>query len=129
MGLITPKNGLVPKYLFHLMTSESYKNFIGELADGANINNLKFEDLRRFPVPHPDRSEQERIVRILDTAFAAIKIAKINTDKNLQKQPRSVREPSARCYDSIAQNEWAAGTSTSSRGAVRDGWITTPPWR
>ena len=51
MGMITPKNGLVPKYLFHLMTSESYKNFIGELADGANINNLKFEDLETVSGP------------------------------------------------------------------------------
>lgn len=46
MGMITPKNGLNSKYLFHLMTSPDYKDFIGELSDGANINNLKFDDLR-----------------------------------------------------------------------------------
>jgi len=27
------------------MTSEAYKDFIRELSDGANINNLKFDDL------------------------------------------------------------------------------------
>ena len=84
MGMITPKNGLLPKYLFHLMTSDTYKDFIGELSDGANINNLKFDDLRRFSVPHPKPEEQQRIVGILDKAFAGIATAKANAEKNLQ---------------------------------------------
>jgi len=84
MGMITPKNGLVPKYLFHLMTSDAYKNFIGELSDGVNINNLKFDDLKKFQVPHPARPEQQRIVGILDEAFDSIGTAKANTEKNLQ---------------------------------------------
>ena len=37
MGMLTPLNGLSPRYLFHLMTSEDYKDFIGALSDGANI--------------------------------------------------------------------------------------------
>lgn len=84
MGMITPKNGLLPKYLFHLMTSDAYKDFIGELSDGANINNLKFDDLKRFLVPHPPIPEQQRIVGILDKAFDGIAMAKNNAEKNLQ---------------------------------------------
>jgi type I restriction enzyme S subunit len=84
MGMITPRNGLTPRYLFHLMTSGSYKDFIGELSDGANINNLKFDDLRGFPVPHPDPREQHRIVAVLDEAFAGIATAKANAEQNLQ---------------------------------------------
>ena len=84
MGMVTPKNSLLPKYLFHLMTSDAYKNFIGELSDGVNINNLKFDDLRRFAVPHPPLAEQERIVGILDEAFEGIATAKANAEKNLQ---------------------------------------------
>lgn len=84
MGMITPKNNLNSRYLFHLMTSPSYKNFIAELSDGANINNLKFDDLKKFPIPHPPLSEQKRIVAILDKAFDGIAIAKANTEKNLQ---------------------------------------------
>jgi type I restriction enzyme, S subunit len=84
MGMITPKNGLVPKYLFHLMTSDSYKDFIGALSDGANINNLKFDDLKRFAIPYPARPEQQRIVGILDEAFDGIATAKANAEKNLQ---------------------------------------------
>ena len=84
MGLITAKKRLLPKYLFHLMTSGNYKEFISELSDGANINNLKFDDLQRFPVPHPDYPEQQRIVGILDEAFEGIATAKANAEKNLQ---------------------------------------------
>ena len=84
MGMITPKSGLVPKYLFHLMTSDAYKDFIGELSDGANINNLKFDDLRKFQVPHPPLPEQQRIVDLLDEAFEGIATAKANAEKNLQ---------------------------------------------
>jgi type I restriction enzyme S subunit len=84
MGMITPKNGLVPRYLFHLLTSGAYKDFIGALSDGTNINNLKFDDLRNFPVPYPPRPEQQRIVGILDEAFEGITTAKANVEKNLQ---------------------------------------------
>ncbi|MHB9096730.1 MAG: restriction endonuclease subunit S [Syntrophales bacterium] len=84
MGLITPKNGILPKYLFHLMTSEAYKDFIGALSDGANINNLKFDDLKKFLLPHPPLPEQQRIVGILDEAFDGIATAKANAEKNLQ---------------------------------------------
>lgn len=84
MGMITVKNGLCPRYLFHLMTSPLYKDFIEGLSDGVNINNLKFDDLRNFQVPYPPPEEQQRIIRILDEAFEAIATAKANAEKNLQ---------------------------------------------
>jgi type I restriction enzyme, S subunit len=84
MGMVTPKKGLLPKYLFHLMTSDAYKEFIGELSDGTNINNLKFDDLKKFQVPHPNPDEQVRIVGLLDEAFEGIAIAKANAERNLQ---------------------------------------------
>ncbi len=84
MGMITPKDDLVPKYLFHLMTSDAYRNFISELSDGANINNLKFDDLKKFLIPHPAISEQQRIVAILDEILPSIDKAKENAEINLQ---------------------------------------------
>jgi type I restriction enzyme S subunit len=84
MGQITPTSGVESRYLFHVLTSPAYRTFIAALSDGANINNLKFDDLRRFPVPLPAISEQRRIVAILDEAFEAIATAKANAEKNLQ---------------------------------------------
>ena len=83
MGMLTPKKELQSKYLFHLMTSAAYTDFIAALSDGVNINNLKFDDLRRFEVPLPPLPEQQRIVSILDEAFAGIATATANAEKNL----------------------------------------------
>ena len=66
MGLLIAGPRLLPMYLFHLMTSQRYKDFIASLSDGANINNLKFDDLGKFPVPLPTLTEQARIVAVLD---------------------------------------------------------------
>lgn len=84
MGMITPKKDLHSKFLFHLMTSSAYKDFIAAVSDGANINNLKFDDLKKFIIPIPPPTEQQRIVAILDKAFASIATAKANTEQNLK---------------------------------------------
>lgn len=84
MGQVTPKEKLDSKFLFYLMTSDNYKKFINELSDGANINNLKFSDLGQFEIPLPPLPEQQRIVSILDEAFAAIAKAKANAEHNLK---------------------------------------------
>ncbi len=70
MGLLTPHDDLDPRYLYYLMTSGAYNNFIGALAAGMNINNLKFDDLKRFEVPYPLIDEQRRIVRRLEALQA-----------------------------------------------------------
>lgn len=84
MGQITPAPGVNDRYLFHALTSPAYKGFIEALSDGVNINNLKFDDLRQFPVPVPPVAEQRRIVAILDEAFEGIATVKTNAERNLQ---------------------------------------------
>lgn len=70
MGLIKPHEEINAKFLFYLMISDNYKEFIHTLADGANINNLKFSDLSNFPIPLPPLPEQQAIVRKLDALRA-----------------------------------------------------------
>lgn len=84
MGMLTPSADVFPRYLFHLMTSGDYKDFIGALSDGANINNLKFSDLQHFSAPVPPLPEQHRIVAVLDSAFDSIATAKASAEQNLQ---------------------------------------------
>lgn len=84
MGQLSPNDSLIPKYFYYALTSESYKQFISELSDGANINNLKFSQLERFEIPVPSIEEQQRIVAILDEAYAGIATATANAEKNLQ---------------------------------------------
>ena len=66
------------------MTSEAYKSFIASLSDGANISNLKFDDLARFKIPCPSLTEQHRVVALLDEVLASLATAKAGTEKNLR---------------------------------------------
>lgn len=84
IGQINPSEKIDSKYLFYCLSSETYKDYISNLTDGVNINNLKATDLKSFQIPLPPLPEQQRIVSILDKAFAAIDKAKANAEQNLQ---------------------------------------------
>lgn len=112
MGMITPRPDVDPKYLFFLMTSPDFKDHLGRVTDGANINNLKFSDIKDFPVPVPPLPEQQRIVGILDQAFEGIAKAKANAERNLanakelfESERESLfledAEAEERCFDEI----------------------------
>ena len=70
MGLLVPSDQVLPKYLFWLTRSDSYRDFINTLSDGVNINNLKWSQLSRFSVPLPPIPEQKQIVATLDKLSA-----------------------------------------------------------
>ena len=84
MGMLTPNEKIDSKYLYWLTQSRAYSEFIRGLSDGANINNLRFGQLAKFPVPLLSLPEQKRIVSILDTVFADLEQARAKTEQNLK---------------------------------------------
>ena len=126
MGMVTPKVVLHAEYLFHMMTSPSYKKFIDELSDGVNINNLRFEDLGRFPVPYPPLVEQRRIVSILNKAFEGIATAKANAKKNLQ-HARALFESHLHSVFADAWQTHSLGTLSALASNITDGDHLPPP--
>lgn len=85
MGLLVPDEAIVfPRYFYYALITPIYKSFIKGLSDGANINNLKFADLKEFEIPIPSISEQQRIVSLLDAEFAKIDTLKANAERNMQ---------------------------------------------
>lgn len=97
MGLLKPNEGLLPKYLHWLMRSDAYWTFIDGLSDGANINNLKFNQLSEFPIPLPSLEEQQRIIAVLDEAFESLARAHAHAEANLQ----NARELSAAAVEAV----------------------------
>ena len=83
MGLIIPKENIIPRFLYYMLITPAFKDRILHLTDGANINNLKYSDLKDFILNIPPLSEQQRIVGILDEVFENIEKAKQNTLQNL----------------------------------------------
>ena len=84
MGLLIPSESIYPRFFYYALISENYKKFIKSLSDGANINNLKFQDLSNFEIPVPPHEEQKRIVKILDEKIAQLETIKTNAKTNLQ---------------------------------------------
>lgn len=59
-----------PRYLGHFFQSPGYRRRISELAEGANINNIRNEDIDNLEAPLPPLHIQEQIADTLDKADA-----------------------------------------------------------
>ena len=127
MGLITPKEKLNSNFLFHLLTTDKYKKFISELSDGANINNLKFVDLGQFEVPIPPLPEQQRIVSILDEAFATIAKAKANAEQNLKNAKELFESYLQEVFEKKGE-DWIEKTLKEVCAKITDGTHQTPKY-
>ena len=72
---------LIPRFLQLLFLRE--QKFLDRIATGTAHRTIYYPDLKAFHILHPSRQEQERIVEVLDEAFAAIDKAKANIERNL----------------------------------------------
>ncbi len=79
---ILPNNKIIPEYLFYCLLSKK-EELIAQAVGGAqpNISQIKVRNTKILLIP---LSEQQRIVAILDEAFAAIAKAKTNAEQNLK---------------------------------------------
>jgi type I restriction enzyme S subunit len=79
---ILPNDKTIPEYLFYCFLSKK-EELVAQAVGGAqpNISQIK---IRNTKIPLPPLPEQQRIVAILDEAFAAIAKAKENAEQNLK---------------------------------------------
>jgi len=80
---------LIPRFLFYGLNR--YLKAIEDVTGFATVKHLSSKQILEIKFPLPPIAEQKRIVKLLDEAFAAIDIAKANTEKNL-KNAREVFE-------------------------------------
>jgi len=79
--VIRPKrNKVLDKWLIYYLNGEDLSDFI----TGMTVPKLNQGKLREIPIPLPPIPEQQRIVAILDQAFADIENARANAEKNLK---------------------------------------------
>jgi len=72
------------EFLYYLLSSPYVFNQFDYLAAGSTVRNLNIALVSSVQVPIPPLPEQQRIVSILDEAFAAITKAKANAEQNLK---------------------------------------------
>ena len=82
VGKFIPKKFLNKAFLYYFLTTKVEESL--RIAAGAAQPNLSTEQINNFEIPLPPLPEQQRIVSILDEAFAAIAKAKANAEQNLK---------------------------------------------
>jgi len=71
---------VLDNWLVHFLNHSDLTEFVS----GLTVPKLNQGNLRRIPIPVPPLPEQQRIVGLLEEAFAGIATAKANAEKNLQ---------------------------------------------
>jgi len=75
---------LEPAFLcYYIQSPDGLKSITGQMT-GMAIKRIILHDIKLATIPVPPLPEQQRIVRILDSAFEGIATAKANAEKNLQ---------------------------------------------
>ena len=65
-AVLRPTSAVVPRFLYYWLQSGEFKTWRDRQAKGANIQNIRHSDLSNLAVPLPAKSEQSRIVELLD---------------------------------------------------------------
>ncbi|HBZ35891.1 MAG TPA: restriction endonuclease subunit S [Rikenellaceae bacterium] len=82
--IVRPKPVVIRAFIMAYFGSRICAEMIIMHSNGAAQPNLSAQSLRKFQIPIPPLPEQQRMVAILDEAFAAIAKAKANTEQNLK---------------------------------------------
>jgi type I restriction enzyme S subunit len=78
------KKKLLSKWFLLYSLSQEYQNEVNKQVSGATRQRISRKNLGLIEIPLPPLPEQQRIVAILDEAFAAIAKAKANAEQNLK---------------------------------------------
>ena len=118
--------GLEPDFLKHLLIAEG-KDLL-RFASGSVHQTIYFPEAKAFHVCLPDRSEQQRIVAILDEAFAGIATANANAEKNLrncrewaERQLATVLDEASKTEEARTLDSLVAPSCSLSYGIVQPG--------
>ncbi|GAB6112472.1 restriction endonuclease subunit S [Desulfomicrobium salsuginis] len=85
MIVITPlKDVITGPFLSFFFNSPDMQQGFEEIRSGSTVPHLTCGAVKELQVPIPPLFEQQRIVAILDEAFAGLATAKANAEKNLQ---------------------------------------------
>lgn len=71
-------------FLKYWFLTDNISNKINDTSTGARMPRANMNEVLTFEIPFPPLSEQQRIVEVLDNAFAKIDAVKQNAERNLK---------------------------------------------
>ena len=89
---------------YYIRSKEGFEQITGQMT-GAAIKRIILKTIKSSRMPLPSLTEQERVVMILDEAFAAIATATANAEKNLANA-RKIFESELNAVLCSTGNEW-----------------------
>lgn len=81
---LRPKRELLRKFLLFWLLSDRTRERINATCTGARMPRAQMTEVLDFEIPVPPLAEQQRIVDVLDRAFAGLAVAKANAEQNLR---------------------------------------------
>ena len=99
------KKSIIPSWFIYYTLSREYQIQVTQHISGATRQRISRKNLGLIEIPLPNISEQQRIVTILDKAFATIAKAIVNAEKN-QKSSRCIFEIYLKNIFSNFNDEW-----------------------
>jgi type I restriction enzyme S subunit len=115
-GIRTDKRRLFGRFLFLALQSGDVRKDLLSRASGATAQGIRQSELRHVVIPVPPLPEQQRIVALLDEAFAGLATAKANAEQNLQNA-RALFESH---LQSVFANQWLTGELVTLREFATD---------
>jgi len=82
--VLRPKQGIDHRFVFYSLFTESFIGQMESLQKGASYPAVTDGDVRAQVIPVPPLAEQERIVGVLDEAFAGLATAQAHAEANLK---------------------------------------------
>jgi len=82
--VLRPKPEVDFRFVFYFLQTEDYMAAMEKLQKGASYPAVTDGDVRSQPIPVPPLAEQQRIVGVLDEAFAGLATAQAHAAQNLQ---------------------------------------------
>jgi type I restriction enzyme S subunit len=105
----TAPDFLLPSFLSYFIQSpDGLKSITGQMT-GAAIKRIILRDIKLAKIPIPPLPEQQRIVALLDEAFAGLATAKANAEQNLQNA-RAIFESHLQAVFSQRGERWVDST-------------------
>ncbi len=95
----------LPRFFNFYAQSDEYLAAVARECTGTTRNRISRSSLGMIPIPVPPLSEQQRIVGVLDEAFAGLATAQAHAEKNLQNA-RALFESHLQSVFSQPGEEW-----------------------
>jgi type I restriction enzyme, S subunit len=104
--VLRPNDSLSGEYLYYFLSQDCFRAEGEKTMSGAvGHKRVSKEFIERCQIPLPPISEQQRIVAILDKAFAGLATVTANAEKNLKNARELFESQLSQAFNKVAQQQ------------------------